>query len=149
MEHFTKSQINQIIGKCLDEIKEKTGIVLDAKVNGRTISVFMDDPDELYIKDLQAIENAVLTTVAETNLEALKSKNRCRDYVDARTIFSHISKQHDFTLKSIGRYIRRDHTTIIHHVRKAESLLQTDPFFANKYNRVVEILKKTHGKAIY
>jgi hypothetical protein len=148
-EHFNKAQINQIIGRCLDEIKEKTGIVLDAKVNGRTISVYIDDPDELYIKDLMAIEHAVLDVVGDSNLEMLKSKNRCRSYVDARAIFSHISKQHDFTLKSIGKYIRRDHTTIIHHIRKAESLLQTDPYFAKKYNRVMENLKKTYGKDIY
>lgn len=148
-DQINKVQINQIIGKCLEEIREKTGIVLDAKVNGRTISVYLDDPDNLYIRDLRAIEDAVVSTIGDSNLEMLKCKNRKREYVDARAIFSHISKQYDFTLKSIGRYIKRDHTTIIHHVRKAECLLQTDPYFTTKYNKVIETLKHTYGKVIY
>ena len=48
--------------------------------------------------------------------DALYSKNRKREYVSARADFIWRVKRQNPTqsLKSIGRYLRRDHTTIMH-----------------------------------
>jgi len=148
-EYLNKKLINQIIGNCLHEIQEKTGVVLDAKVNGRVISLFLDDPDNLNITDLDCIERVVVETLGYENTNILKGKNRKREYVDARAIFSYISRKYNFSLAGIGDHIKKDHTTIIHHIRKAGDLLETDPLFLNKYNKVIEKLKDTYGKVIY
>lgn len=148
-EQLNKRLVNQIIGRCLQEIQEKTGLVLDAKVNGRLISLFLDDPENLNITDLGCIERVVIEALGFDNPNILKCKNRKREYVDGRAIFSHISRKYNFSLTGIGRYLKKDHTTIIHHIRKAEDLLETDSLFFKKYNKVVEKLKDTYGKVIY
>lgn len=149
-----KRDINEIIGKCLGEIKEKTGIMLNAKVNGRTVSLYLDDPEDLYIPNLDVVEKAVLAVVKDESIKdrsvnILKTKLRKRDCVDARSIFTHICRQHKFQFAKIGKYLKRHHTSIIHLDRRAKDLLETDRNFEIRYKQVVDLLKEKYGKAVY
>jgi hypothetical protein len=81
--------------------------------------------------------------------EDVKDKTQKREIVDARIIFSKILRERGYTYSSIGRFLRKDHSTIISYMRNVHALLtQVDglmqkykvckeSFFANKEELVV------------
>ena len=81
------------------------------------------------------ILQAIIEDVFETNV--MDSK-RLRQNVDARRMFGMVlrSMEKPYTFARIGRYLRKDHATILHYMKTSEGLLQTDPDFKSKYNRV-------------
>lgn len=145
-----KDIINQIVGKALDDIKEKTGVSLDAKIKNKNIGFYLDkDCNRKNIKmfELSDIER-IVTECLNMEPNCLKNKSRTRDIVDARTIYTHIARKYNFTVKTVGAHINRDHTTAIHHTKKAENLLTVDEIFAEKYNKVLNTIKEQYAKSI-
>jgi len=57
---------------------------------------------------------------------SLLSKNRRRDVVDCRMVFSKIIRERGHTFKSIGNYLYKDHSTIMHYTIQASNLIKTD-----------------------
>jgi len=146
----TKHAINEIIGRCLDDIKKETGLTLDAKINNRTINFYADPDQENKIFDLADIESVMVNCLnLDDKKSILKAKDRRRDFADLRTIFSYIARKYNFTVTSIGKYMEKDHTTAIHHFRKAEDLLKTDPVFLEKYTKVVNSLNEKYATFVY
>jgi chromosomal replication initiator protein len=66
--------------------------------------------------------NNLLSVVADTfnlAIEDLKSNNRRRELVDARHCYFIIArKKTDRSMVSIGRTLNRDHTTVLHALKK-------------------------------
>lgn len=147
--HSNKIIINEIIGRCLEEIQDRTGAILDARVNGRIISIYENHPENSNLISLKGIEEIVIDTLHLDNPNALKSKDRNRDYVDGRTIFCHISRKYHFTLTTIAKFLKKDHTTIIHHVKKSLVLLEVDPVFTIKHSQALQKINDKYGKIVY
>lgn len=60
---------------------------------------------------------------------------RKRHFVRARQMVCLLLRQHaSFSLPEIGRVLKRDHTTVLHNVRAAES--NTDRVFVSTFNRI-------------
>lgn len=78
----------------------------------------------------------------------LRTRSRKRDLVDLRSMFCSIAYRMNFTYASIGKYIGKDHTSIIHLNRKADALLDTDPRYANMYNNIAEKMTQVYDKSI-
>lgn len=148
-QRSNKAIINEIIGRCLQEIEEKTGSILDARINGRMVSIYEDHPENSNIVSLEGIEEIILSTLKFENPDTLRCKNRKREYSDARSIFCHIARKYHFTLSSMGRFLSKDHTTIIHHVKKGRLLLEIDPVFSVKYNRVLQKMNNKYGEITF
>ncbi len=144
-----KEIVNRIIGNCLDEIEKKTGIIMDAKVNGRTVSLYLNDEESLVTITLKDIEKSIMTVLNIDDPKLLRGKCRKRAYSDARTMFCDISRKYGFTVTAIGDFMSRDHTTVVHHSQKARDLFYTDPVFIDKYSRVLNFLKSENGKVVY
>jgi chromosomal replication initiation ATPase DnaA len=72
--------------------------------------------------------------------EQMVSKNRNREFVDARLIVAYIlRKKCRLTYTHIGHKIgNRDHTTAIHNVRKFEDVYETDVSFRKLSNIVFD-----------
>jgi len=59
--------------------------------------------------------------------------SRQRDVVDSRLIYSKILRDRKYTLKSIGRSICKDHTTILHYLNQVDHFIKHDGILAEKY----------------
>ena len=83
------------------------------------------DPDTPEIRDI-AIAAAKHFGLS---LSDLRSASRRRTVVDARNITAHLARTHlGQSLQQIGQYLGgRDHTTILHGIRKVDEQLERDP----------------------
>jgi len=61
--------------------------------------------------------------------------SRCRErrYVDSRICFSMLVNEQGVTPTHIGRILGRNHSTVLHYIRKGEMLLETNKPFRKKY----------------
>jgi chromosomal replication initiation ATPase DnaA len=77
---------------------------------------------------------------------AMMSKNRQRELVYGRHMAMKLIRDHVYgsSLKQVGEYFKRDHTTVIHASRALQDLIETDSSFSKHYRnieqRVIESL---------
>lgn len=75
--------------------------------------------------------------------DAALSKSRKGEYVEARQIFClllHNPKDPDCTKNKLGKFLRRDRTTIIHLLNRVNDLYLTEQSFRDKVNKIKEVL---------
>jgi hypothetical protein len=60
-------------------------------------------------------------------------KTRKREYVNARMVFSKILKDNGYGVTMISKYLKKDHTSIIHYVESVNSVLRFDESLMGKY----------------
>lgn len=77
-------------------------------------------------KDILSDMELLKGIIEEAFLVKLLSRDRKRDNVDARMIFAKILRERGYTYKSIGNYLYKDHSTIIHYTQQASNLIRTD-----------------------
>jgi hypothetical protein len=63
----------------------------------------------------------------------IHTNTRKRSNVEARVIFSKILREMKTPLETIGSYLNKHHTTIIHLLNLANDLIETDEKFKEKY----------------
>ena len=66
--------------------------------------------------------------------------NRKRQVVEARMMFSSMLREMGYSLKDIGGVLKKDHTTIIHYLRKLKELTEVDRSLFKKYLRCRDLL---------
>jgi hypothetical protein len=84
---------------------------------------------------MQSLEE-IINKVFETNI---MKKERTRSLVEARMVYAKIIRDRGNTLKSIGEYLSKDHTTIIHYITQIESLMKQDERLLNNYIKASEL----------
>jgi hypothetical protein len=72
----------------------------------------------------------------------LETKNRYREVVELRIIYSFIARRMNYPFKSIGISLNRDHTTIIHSCETFADLSETNDAFREKYLMILNYIKK-------
>lgn len=78
--------------------------------------------DKLYEETIKKI-----TQYYEVTLPQLRAKDRKREIVLARMIcMCSLKQEHGWTLKKVGDYFNRDHTTVIHAIQTIKDLSCTD-----------------------
>ena len=81
-----------------------------------------------------AIIAASVCEVCNTSLEDLKKPTRKANLNDARKIFWHLARRlYLFTNRRLGKYLERDHSTVVVALRRCEDYLATDPLFKEQY----------------
>ena len=76
----------------------------------------------------------IVQEVMKVNL--LDRKRHAR-IVEARMIFSLMLRESGFTYKAIGRYLRRDHSTIMYYHIIIKDLMQVDMNVVKTYNLAI------------
>jgi hypothetical protein len=76
------------------------------------------------------ILHAIVNEVFEVNI---MSRDRYRDIVDARRIYSLILREQGYSYTKIGKFIRKDHATVLHYHRNIDYILKADPQLKQKY----------------
>ena len=85
---------------------------------------------------LEVIRKAVETI---TNCDVVE-RTRQREYVQARSIFYRFARDNKQTLQAIGKFLERDHATVMHSLKKFEQDVEYDSAFRANYNAVKDIL---------
>ena len=77
----------------------------------------------------------------ETNISKndILSTNHQRSIVEARQVFCYLAKKNtEYSLTDIGRFINRNHATVIYSIRTVDNLLETDKIFINTYSQIIK-----------
>lgn len=95
-----------------------------------------------YLSRVEAIQRATLTQYPDMTLAELRSQRRTAKVVKARQRAMYLSsKLTEQSLAEIGRrFGGRDHTTVLHAVRKIERLIPNDPKLAAEIERIKEVI---------
>lgn len=145
IDDYQKKLALSMINKFTREFTDKTGLNINIHVPE---FVRFENDSMKYLLTLPKVEQIFLECVpVELQPDmALKCRSRKRHIVDLRTMFCSIAYRLNFTFSDIGRYIQRDHTTVIHLTRKADDLLATDERFASLYNSITYQMSKHYDK---
>lgn len=74
-------------------------------------------------------------------LEHLQLDKRSRNISDIRSICMHVLRKNTgLSLQEVGAIFKRDHSSVIHNVRKVENLLKVDRGFTLTYLEIKEVL---------
>ena len=103
------------------------------------------------------LENVMEAVSSVTGISGEKvfGKDRHRDIMAARHLFCYMAKIHtDCTLMNIGKYIKRDHTTVINSVKVVNDMIDIDyEVFVDLINAcndyIIKEFKKEHELKIF
>lgn len=88
----------------------------------------------------------IFNAVSETygvSAEEIKSANRSANISQARNICMYIIKTvTGITLKEVGAYFGKDHSTVLHSVKRIEAAMETDRDLKNTVNNIVRECKQ-------
>jgi len=89
--------------------------------------------------NLQEIEDFV---VSYYDVE-LSKRDRQEKFVKARCLYSKLARDYSpFSLKEIGKHMRRHHATVVHYTAKVFPSYEKDKYFMTVYNNFREIYDK-------
>jgi hypothetical protein len=74
----------------------------------------------------------------------LQSRSRNRPLVELRNIFCLLARQMGYSLTVIGKFLGKDHTTVIHAITACKNLLETCEPFQHKYTSILKTLKSNY-----
>lgn len=77
----------------------------------------------------------------------IRSQRRNRKHIEPRLAFYLLADEFsEQSLPTIGRFICRDHTTVMHGVKRGRQVLADDPDFAARYEKARKIIEEgKHG----
>lgn len=128
----------KMIRSFVNDLYNKTGMKATVKIDRLYIPKDDDNTRVREIMSLDILEQRFIESIPfDININPLKTRSRKGEYVDLRCVFCHIACKHlGFPLISVGRYIKRDHTSIIHMCKRADTLLEIDSKFIALYDSI-------------
>jgi chromosomal replication initiator protein len=98
--------------------------------------------NNLTLKD---VDNAVCAAFVTTP-DLLKGRKRARQYAFPRMAFCDLARSYtERSYPQIGAYLGRDHTTVLHHVRRSPECVMGYPGYARKLQQAARILEADPG----
>lgn len=86
---------------------------------------------------IETIQRGVIEQFPGVTLADLRSSRRIAKVVKPRQIAMYLAKEMTYqSFPDIGRRFNRDHTTVLHAVRKIERLIETESDLANLVERI-------------
>ena len=122
------------VGETINKLKNKIKILAFSKINSKSPTIY---ECKRILKDfinynnksvnVESIQN-IVASYFNLSLQEMLSQRRSRSLARPRQIAMYLSKQHTTnSLPDIGRkFSNRDHTTVIHAVKKIEELMKKD-----------------------
>jgi len=91
-----------------------------------------------------------VTKIYKVNYNDLTSNSRKRQLVDARKqIIARLYKRDVITFPALGRFLNRHHTTIIHHLRDHQYLIQYNLDYKKKAQLIDELINENKLDELY
>jgi len=89
----------------------------------------------------QSKVNALKTIVNDEFCVNVDDKSRCRDIVSAKKAFSLVLRDYKQPFSRIGRFLDKNHSTIVHYMDNIEHELKTNVEFRERVKRVGDRFK--------
>jgi hypothetical protein len=153
LEHYIHQQNTICSQNLLEALKANHGIVVPDNDNPSPSIVLLPIPNMAiaeaaqiafpkYMSRVEAIQRSTLSEFPSLTLIELRSQRRTKVVVQARQIAMYLSKTlTEQSLPEIGRrFGGRDHTTVLHAVRKIEHLITKQPELAAMVDRIKAII---------
>jgi hypothetical protein len=131
------------------------GDKIDVMVNNEWFASFKDWPQAIYYQhylkngglgtELDRLGQIVANIYGHTP-ERLKSKSKLADLCEARVVFSLIARYDcEKTFKTIGAWMKRDHSTIMHHFKAYQDWKALPDYYSKQLERYDACLKVWRG----
>ena len=92
--------------------------------------------DENLKLKIEVLFNIIEDETGATKSE-MKAANRKKNIVNARTMFWAILKRYTkLGCVKMGKYLRKDHASVLHHLRKHKDLIAIYSEYSHKYTRI-------------
>jgi len=128
---------------------------IDVMVNNEWFASFKDWPQAIYYQhylkngglgtELDRLGQIVANIYGHTP-ERLKSKSKLADLCEARVVFSLIARYDcEKTFKTIGAWMKRDHSTIMHHFKAYHDWKALPDYYSKQLERYDACLKVWRG----
>ncbi len=100
--------------------------------------------DSLGIIDRTDIK-AVVAVVFNIDIGSLSEDRRYKEIIEARfAAFMLYHKHRNYSYSRIGKIFNRDHTTVIHGIKRGNDLLANDKFFRKSHRACIGIISGGH-----
>ena len=77
----------------------------------------------------------LVAEVTETDYKEIKSDARYREVVDARRMFCVLARKNLYMpFKAIGKFVKRDHASVVYYNKQHDALMQTDKTYEYFFN---------------
>lgn len=133
-ERRKKELISEFMEKFREEIGYYPTVVIDEDIINRDFlhRLPLDVLEKQFDDFLPSLYGKTVT---------IKCKKRIRPAVELRCYFSFIARTMGYSLTDIAKYIKRDHTTVMHHIKTFNVLYETQQNFRDKYIKIVNKIK--------
>ena len=109
----------------------------------RFSSTILNEAQERF--DLLDAFSAAKAIVNKVFSASVLSKERLRDNVDARKSLCMIMRNYGASYSDIGRFLKKNHATVIHLCKSGDGLLESDRDFLQKHSLASGFFNDTHG----
>ena len=96
----------------------------------------------IVVPHIESTLGAILDYVClETGItkDQIINRNNSQQITEARQIYCYLAKKHtDYSLKDIGKFIKRGHAAVIYSIRTVENLLEKDKIFIRTYSQIIK-----------
>jgi chromosomal replication initiation ATPase DnaA len=90
-----------------------------------------------------------VSEVFDVKPEDITGKSRRHEYVMARRAFcAFLSRSTHITRQKLGKYIDRDHSSVVHTLKKHNEWMQYYPQYSEKYGRLLSSIYLLEGKTV-
>lgn len=144
--------IKEEITSFIDLIANKYNKKLQIIVSDQTSRIGLNQLSNAHsITKIKNLETLVLNAMHINNPEFLyitsfTCKTRRKEYIMWMQVFSYVSWKIGYTKSFIGRFIDRNHASVIHSINQTETLLEiNDKEFIIVYNIVLNLIKNHVG----
>lgn len=149
-----ESMIDFIANKIKNNIRQLEGTVKKVEALKKVYGVMPSfEQVQNIVKDVTSdslpvsvIINNVFSIVSNTygiTIDDIKSANRSANISQARNICMYVIKTvTGLTLKEVGAYFGKDHSTVLHSIKKVESSIETDGTFKSTVNNIIREIKE-------
>lgn len=142
----------KLIREFASHFKEQTGLYINIHCNDEGLMSDLEiarKDNSLPVMSLKTLEELILKNFShKISNQQFMSNNRARGLVDCRCYFTHFARRFNFTYASIGQYLGRHHTTVMHLHQRANNYLETEPSFVALYNKLEKIINYEYAKTI-
>jgi|TARA_R100000030_G_scaffold82453_1_gene65268 hypothetical protein len=107
---------------------------------GKVSQQFANVTDTSYYDKLSKVLEMV-SDITDVPKEHIKGRHRLREAVDARRIYAVLCRLHlGLQFQLIGRYVKRNHASILYYVGQHDILIKSDARYRRNYNSAEQIL---------
>ena len=126
----------------LDGWTDSVGAGIEYDVAVRTgMDIWFESKIVRNQKFVLGIQNAIHEATG-MKFKEYTTKSRKRDGFFARMLFVHHCRRNKMRLVEIARYVHRDHTSMLHLLKKYSDEIEYNPYFRTMAEKVDEILNK-------